>query len=311
MAGLFSICLWYLSSWEKPLKVTDEEKKTSIEVDGKEEVESEAVEFTYVFPFNRNEDLKLEYPNYYSNRILYGIIILGVFLLSSIILELIPNYYNKKWFYRSLLNHFLNEKFKGDYKHNRITIFKITNGLVSFFIYVSCIIQHIGVYVKRRKLRYYLYRLPNPFRSYLMVYARRSNPFEENSPTHFLVAKEDSEVEGIVALSLYSTSNLHVTLPNLDDIDMDSISDLNKYEGNDKDTILQYMNDSKIQSFEQLRTFNRLSKNLWATPIFDEDEAPWGAMVFDNHQDVSPYVNIENDLVTYTRIIQSVIIHVK
>lgn len=230
----------------------------------------------------------------WENKVSIGFVVSVITILSIILNNiLLYNKQQKKWL-RAYMNHVMKEIFIGQYETTRITIFKIQYGYQFILSYcwrafIKCLFSHLY-----DKLLYEHFKtIPNPFKQYIYMYSRCSNPHQDGSSTYFPIAKDTNEISGIASHCVYSKQ--------VKIIETESISDFfkpcktfNKYSKTEQKKINKYEKEN-ILKFEKLRCIHRLSNHLYAEPIYDNKDEIWGVFIVDiDSQQKEVFANKEN-----------------
>ncbi len=290
VGAVLTFILWYIQMWSNPEPLSQ-----------------------IPFPFQEGDKWASFYKDYlWPYKIQIGLVIsVLLFFLQAFI-----SYYPKqkryeKWM-RSMMTHVLNEKFKGDLEHTRITIFRVKWGYSFLLSYLwDSFVRNFSVNYHDNLMKCRLLLVPNPFKKYLVVFLRKSNPYENGKSTFFPIANSENEVCGIASHSLYIGKSYSVDVDNISDINLRKYSELQEMNnGTFKARVRKYMRENKIKDFNRLKCLHRLSNHVWANPIYDKNENPWGVVVVDNvSEEASLFATINDDLVSYSRIIQLSVIH--
>jgi hypothetical protein len=286
---ILTISLWHIQMW-KEISINEASKS-----------------FYYPYPFDQSDFLKYLYENdLLPNKFKIGIILGIILFISQVSSTFIPTHKKNKVRLRAILNHILFEKFEGDLEHTRITIFKIESGYKFIFIYIwKCFIINLIKHIKRRILFSHIKLMPNPFREYLVIHVRRSQPYENGTSSFFPVANSDKEVCGVASYSLFKGKSHSANSDSISDIDLKPFKSLDDItNGKTRGRVKRYMAANKIKNFNRLKCFHRLSNHFWANPIYDEQEHPWGVVVIDSDLDSNLFTGLESDLISYTRVIE-------
>ena len=243
-------------------------------------------------------------------KVRIGIFIAVLLLLTNIFLNWVPPNRKKKRLIKSVLKEILFQLFGGDTYHNRITLFQQKNGFETLFIYLwKCLIINFRHHMKKQCIGYYIKNIPSPFRKYLHIYTREGQPYSKGTSTIFTAACTDKEVDGIASLIWLRQSPLHVKLPDISNIDLRNAKQIGDLSKNNQTIVKRYMRLGKIADFNKLKTFHRLSTNLWGTPVLDENQEMCGVLVFDDNSPNQTF-NTNNDLndrlIGYTRILEKI-----
>lgn len=263
-----------------------------------------------MIPEPENEQFKAEHSDVFManyNWLWNNKVHIGIFLfIFAAILIVINNLYlyskpHKRWL-RIYMDHVMKVVFQGEYSTTRITIFKIKYGyqfILSYCVraFVKCLHSHW----KEDLLWEHAKNIPNPFKEYICMYTRCSNPHQKGSSTYFPIAKEVSEISGIVSKCIYNKR--------IETIETEMISDffnskkiLKNYTKKEKERIANYAKANNL-NFQKMRCIHRLSNHLYAEPIYDNKENIWGVFVVDiespssnvisnNHKGISNAVQV-------------------
>lgn len=286
---LLTFILWYIQMWTDP----------SLE------------KIPLPFPFGNDDISKSFYSTkLWPNKIQIAIIVGILLLIVQLIIGLHPKISRNKLWIKKMLNHILNEKLNYDLEHTRITVFRIKKGYTFLLPYIyNCFVANLLTHYKKGLLKSHFRITPHPFKDYLVMYTRRSNPYENGTSTFFQVAKSDEEVSGIASHSLYIGKPYKIVTKNISNIQLHnkSFEDLTIKQ---KQQVRAYMDDTKINDYSKLKCFHRLSNQIWANPIHDKNDKDWGVIVVDSDNvEKLIFDDIEEELISYSRIIELSIIH--
>lgn len=285
---LLTIILWYIQMWTVPT-------------------------LSIPYPFDKNPFLLNIYKEaLWPFKIQLAFVVGALLLFIQLFIGLYPKFdRNRRWI-KSVIDHIISEKFHGDLEHTRITVFRVRKGYTIFFSYLwKCFVWNLVKHYKKNVIISHIKLIPNPFKDYLVMYTRRSHPHEKGTSTFFPVASSPQEVCGIASHSLYIGAPSKVDVDSISNIPIKEFKKLDDIKNDKiKKRIGDYMDSNKINSFDALKCIHRLSNHVWANPIYDKDENSWGVIVVDNESDTPLlFSSIEQDLVSYTRIITLSIIH--
>lgn len=266
----------------------------------------------YPWPFKPSTTFGL----FYSNELwkckiqIAGIIGLLLFIIQLVVVFCNNENRNRKWI-KTILDHILHDKLNNDIEHTRITVFKIKYGYLIVISYIyHCFVANFITHYKHGVLISHLKIMPHPFKKYLVMYSRKSQPYESGTSTFFKVAKSPEEVCGIASHSLYIGKPYRVSTSSISNISLKSFKKIEDLPQGNRRLVKSYMTANKINDFNKLKCFHRLSNQIWANPIYDKYEVPWGVIVVDSSTDGgSIFEGIEDDLVSYARIIELSVIH--
>jgi hypothetical protein len=204
-----------------------------------------------------------------------------------------------------VLDHIIKSRFNGEFDNNRITVFKISSGwgCILKLLWKKCAFNFITE-PKRIKQKIIF---PNPFRKYLWISSRVGQPSEDGSITHFLVPRNKNEFEGVCSKAVYTKKPVFVTLPELNRTEFESAKCIDDLPNQAiKDKVKNYMKLSHISDFDMLKSINRTSMEIWASPIF-KGKNIWGVLVFDQEQVGKSYKNIDAELLYDSKILDILI----
>lgn len=263
-----------------------------------------------MIPEPENEQFKAEHSDVFMvnyNLLWSNKVYIGVFLfLFSALMIIINNFYlyskpHKRWLC-IYMDHVMKVLFQGEYGTTRITIFKIRYGYKFILLYCGrAFIKCFWSHWKDGLLWEHVKNIPNPFKKYICMYARCSNPHQGGSSTYFPIAKEATEISGIVSKCIYNKR--------IETIETDMISDfftpkkmLKDYNKKERGRIANYEKANYL-NFQKMRCIHRLSNHLYAEPIYDNKENLWGVFVVDiespssnvisnNHKGISNAVQV-------------------
>ena len=182
----------------------------------------------------------------------------------------------KKWL-KEYLNDSIRTIFAGDYEKTRVTIFRTRRGyrFIHKYIwhaFVKCLFSHcrdglFWVHVKA---------FPNPFKKYICMYVRCSNPHQEGSSTYFKIANKEKEISGIASYAEYSRKARKIETEYISSF----YSLKQEYTPTQAKKIVKYRKANKLTD-EKMSCLHRLSNHLYAEPIFSSKNEIWGVLVID------------------------------
>ena len=288
VTGITSLGFWYISTWEK-----------SIIGDVK----------TFPYPWYLTPFTEAFYNGLLKNKIKVGIILgISSIVLQAIILY-IPISIKRKRFIKATLTHIINQYLNGDITNNRITIYVAQRGYKMYGKYLwRCFVLNIRKHSQRKLLWVYIKNLPKPHRKYLIFSGRTGRPHENGTSTFFLIPESIEEVSGVAAYAFYERKPHFAELPDISSIDFSSVQKIDQLmDENHRDIIEEYMDKGKINSFEKLRMFHRYPQHLFATPIHDRNNEPFGVIVFDSYEKKLDFNKNLDNLLGYCKITESII----
>lgn len=203
----------------------------------------------------------------------------------------------------SFLKHIIKEHLEGRNFHTRISILRPQKGYKLILSYLICYPLK-AFFSKHHKIcnKAYWENVPYKiFDDYLVVYARYGHSDKYTSYTHFLLTNRNEPCNGLAdkcykeerELEVHTTSISGIALPK-------------RYEeANDK--IKKYMDESCISSayYSTLLAMNTKANNLYAVPIFYEDQRICGVMMIDNDspKKISYKTKLDGHIAKYQKII--------
>ncbi len=286
--GVTTIGYWYISTWDK-----------SVISDVK----------TFPYPWNQTPFSIAFYNGLLKNKIKAGLAfgLLSIFVQTVIIY--FPISIKRKKFIKGTLSHIIKQYLEGDVTNNRITIYVVKRGYRMYLSYIwKCFMVNVVKHYKRKLLRPHLRSFPRPFRKYLVFSGRSGKPHEDGTSTFFLIPESEDEISGIAAYVFYEDKPQFVELPDISHIDFDSmrkIEDLTEPEH--KLAVEKYMEEGKVNSFDKLKMFHRHPQHLYATPIYDNKNDPFGVIVFDSMEKKTDFKNNLDNLLGYCKITENII----
>lgn len=205
-------------------------------------------------------------------------------VIASIVLDYLISYIRKtcdvKRWSESFLKHIIKEHLEGRNFHTRISILRPQKGY-------RIVLPYLIVYPLRALLtKHYIvsnksywknipYKL---FDDYLTIYARYGYSDNYISYTHFLLTNRDEPCNGLADKCYKEEREQEVRTSSISNMTIPT-----KYENADH-KIQKYMRDSWISPkyYSTLLAMNTKANNLYAIPIFYEDQRIWGVMMIDN-----------------------------
>lgn len=234
-----------------------------------------------IYPFTTTEYFKKFYTKFvYPNRITYSVNIGVVIYILAAILAALPD--SPKRLVKLYLDLMMKQQYFGAPSKHRITIFKLRRGYSIFPSYIWKCIKCSPKHISKGIFFSHLQNAPwSIFSLYLVQYVRRGQPCEGGSTTFFPVPEQESEVSSFVAYAFFQEMPCNVKLPNISGIKLSSIKSIDDLPDAEKRIVKKYIKDGKVP-FEKLRFLHRYSQYLWATPIYDEKNNRWGAIIVDS-----------------------------
>ena len=236
--------------------------------------------------------------------------IASIFVAVTIFIDDIVDYFTrrnkiKNWS-KSFLKHIIDEHLGGGDYQTRITIFRPYKGYRIILPYLL-VYPIKAIFRKQYKVRNKSYWTNIPIRlfdDYLSVYARYEHSDSHYSYTHFLLTNRDEPYNGVADKCYRERWEQEVCTKRIYGEDIPCSYDV----ANDK--IKKYMLDSHIAEkfYDSLRLMNTKSNNLYAVPIFTEDQHIWGVMMIDNdspqkiryREKLDPYIAMYVKIFSYT-----------
>lgn len=207
----------------------------------------------------------------------------------------------KRWT-DSFLKHIIKEHLSGRNFQTRITILKPMKGYEIIF-------QYIFIYpIKAFFLKHYKvchkgfwnnipYKL---FDDYLSIYARYGHSDTHTSYTHFLITDRNEPFNGIADKCFKEEMEQEVCTVRISETALPP-----KY-GLTNSAVKKYMKESFIDRkyYCTLLSMNTKANNLYAIPIFMENQRIWGVMIIDNdsNQKISYKEKLDSHIAMYQKI---------
>ena len=288
LSFIFSLGFWYISTWDKSIIYQ---------------------RVKYPYPWNQTVILNDIYETLLNNKIKIGVIFGITLLIFQSIILYFPLSLKRKDFIKSTLSHIIKQYMKGKISNNRITIYVNKKGYEFFFKYMwNCFIKNRKKHKKKNLLGIYRKELPNLFKRYLVFFGRTGKPFESGTTTFFTVPESPEEISGLVSYVFYHETPKFVELPDISEIDIDNLTHIDQINNEfDRDLVKNYMVLGEVTSFDKLKMFHRLPQHLYATPIYNKKNKPYGVIVFDSLEKSDDFKNNIDNLLGYCRITESII----
>lgn len=191
----------------------------------------------------------------------------------------------QKWTKR-FLKHIIYQHLGGDNYHTRISILRARKGWRIFpgRLYHYVFRQFIENF-KNHTWIVSLRQIPiHLFSDYLIVYERYSFPKDKRSYTYFLIPESSTEYNSLAVKCYKEGVDQQIMTEYISDIPLprrfETLSTTNKKR------VRKYMKDSFISesNYQTLLSLRQKSNNIYATPIFDEDQRIWGVFIIDNNE---------------------------
>lgn len=211
----------------------------------------------------------------------------------------------KRWT-QSFLKHIIKEHLEGRNYQTRISILRPQKGYKILLSYLFAY-PFMGMFLQHYKIRHKAYWKNLPYKlfdDYLTIYARYGHSDKKTSYTHFLITDRNEENNGIadkcfkeeVEQEVCTVCISNTTLPL-------------KYELASLN-VKRYMKESCIDKkyYSTLLSMNTKANNLYAVPIFKEDQSIWGVMLIDNDSEtkirykekLDPHIAMYQKIFAYT-----------
>ena len=184
----------------------------------------------------------------------------------------------QKWS-NSFLKHIVKEHLGGRNFQTRISILRPRKGYEIIIPYL--VIYPIkALFIEQHRIcnKAFWKNVPYKlFSNYLTVYARYGYSDKMTSYTHFLITNRD-ENNGLAVKCYKEEKDREVNTVCISDKKLPNL-----YEATSK-IIKKYMSDSYIDKkyYSTMLGMNTIANNLYAVPIFLEDQNIWGVMMIDN-----------------------------
>lgn len=231
-------------------------------------------------------------------------------IVAAIIIDDIVDYFTRRnkienWS-KSFLKHIVEEHLGGGDYQTRITIFRPCKG---YRIVLPYLLMYPIKAILRRKYKVrnksYWENLPmRLFDDYLSVYARYEHSDNNYSYTHFLLTNRDEPYNGVADKCYRERLEQEVCTKRILGENIPCKYD----DANNK--VKRYMSDTYLakEYYNSLRLMNIKSNNLYAVPIFTEDQHIWGVMMIDNDSSeeihykerLDPYIAMYVKIFSYT-----------
>lgn len=206
----------------------------------------------------------------------------------------------KRWS-DSFLRHIIQEHLNGRNYQTRISILRPQKGwqiiLPYLFIYplYSFFSGHNHI-----RWRVFFNNIPlKIFADYLTIYARFGHSDQKLSFTHFFITDRQEGNNGLAVQCFKQELNKEVCTECIS-----ALSLPDKYESADE-RIKKYMRESFIdaQYYHTLLSMNTVANNMYAVPIFDENQHIWGVMMIDNDSTETIHYKekLENNIAGYQK----------
>ena len=287
-SGIASIGYWYISTWDKSV------------------LGNRAL---YPYPWDINSTLNEKYELLLHNKIKFGLCWGFVFLILQCFVIYFPLSLKRKKFIKNTLTHIINQYLKGNVSNNRITIYVCKRGFEIYLRYFWLFfIKNFLKHYRHNLILKYVFQFPKPFRKYLVFSGRTGRPFEDGTSTFFLVPDSEEEISGIAPFVFYERKPKFVELPDINKINIHKLKSIDEIKNEeDRDLVLDYMRNGKVNSFEKLKMFHRFPQHLFATPINNEKNEPFGVIVFDSLEKTVDFRDNLDNLLGYCKITENII----
>lgn len=236
--------------------------------------------------------------------------IASIFVAVTIFIDDIVDYFTrrnkiKNWS-KSFLKHIIDEHLGGGDYQTRITIFRPRKGYKIILPYLL-IFPVKAIFKKQYRVwnKSYWINLPiRLFDNYLSIYARNGHSDDYYSYTHFLLTNRDESYNGVADKCYRERLEQEVCTEGIwkENLPYEYTKTNRK--------VRKYMADSYISEeyYASLRLMNTKPNNLYAVPIFTEDQHIWGVMMIDNDssekihykEKLDPYIAMYIKIFSYT-----------
>lgn len=183
----------------------------------------------------------------------------------------------------SFLKHIVDSHLSGGNFETRISILRPCKGYKLIFSYL--VAYPLKALIKEHhkiKGRAYWKNFPYKiFDDYLSIYARYGHSQRFRSYTHFLITDRKGKQNGLAVKCYNEEVTQEVCTVSLAGVRLTKCSYIT-----DK-RVKKYMHDSFIDEefYSTLLSMNTIANNLYAVPIFYENQKIWGVMMIDNDSD--------------------------
>lgn len=262
-----------------------------------------------LFPFNRGGVWDDIYQGIYPYKM--WVVLVAIILQSVLIVKpSFSKYKKERRLLETVMNDIIVEEFGDSLTHVRGTIYRKRFGLLFIPTYFwKTFVANFSPHFRKGLLFHYIRNFPNPFRYYLVFFSRRGHPHEGTSSTNFLVPKSSHEINGYVSYVWLENRTCSVDLPIITAEDILKANDIKDIKRNKRKVVEDYMEKGKIKNFSLLKSIHRFSSWLWATPLYDKSQKPWGVLIFDIDPAarITPNSELENKLLRITKHIGAII----
>lgn len=229
--------------------------------------------------------------------------LVSVFLI-EVIIAIITSIRKKRAIKRwsdSFLRHIIQEHLNGRNYQTRISILRPQKGW-------QIILQYIFLYPlysffsghNHLRWKAYIKNVPlKLFADYLTIYARYGHSDQKLSFTHFFITDRQEGNNGLAVMCYKQELDKEVCT---NCISSEILPD--KYDVA-SESIKRYMRESFIDAkyYHTLLSMNTVANNMYAVPIFDENQHIWGVMMIDNDSTETIHYKgkLENNIAGYQK----------
>ncbi|MCI5136838.1 MAG: hypothetical protein D3922_00125 [Candidatus Electrothrix sp. AR1] len=168
---------------------------------------------------------------------------------------------------------------------HRITIYKVEWGFMWLLPYLWKIFSPKSIlnHCRRNTFFFHIRNIPLPFAKYLVPYVRRGLPHENGTSTYIRMASSDDEITSFVSYAVAMEEPRHKKLPDITRCNFTGKKNINDFQvKKEREDIKRYIDKGYIRNFKQLSSIHKKCSFIWATPLYDERNKLWGAMVIDS-----------------------------
>lgn len=194
--------------------------------------------------------------------------------------------YKKIWL-KTLLKHIVDEHLGGDTYSTRISILRRQKGYIVFFktLWYYLFLNIINNFKNKTWTRAIKSIAVHWFSDYLTIYIRYSYPKAKKSYTYFRLtdnAKND-QYNGVADKCYNEGVEVSVSTEYINDMHLpETMEELTPIE---RKKIFKYLNDCHFSeiNYKSLLQIKKLSNNLYAVPVTQNDQSIWGVVIIDNN----------------------------
>lgn len=262
-----------------------------------------------IWPFDTWGWTKNLYPFFFKYRIQIGTAATIFVIIAFVVTGFLSAYRKRRSLFNRIFTQIFEEKLHSNYEGYRLTLFYPRGWLRMIFLWVRRTFLNGFTHLKKGCFWVHFLDFPVPWKKYMAIEYRMGHPHETNSTTYFKIPNSEDEFDGFASYVWYRKTSDNVTLPDISDISIRSLKNLDDISGQRKKKIIEYMKKGKVKNFNKLRMIHRLPIHLWGSPLVAKSQDIGAVLILDSVDSNSEIFNtgLNESLLSFSRLLETVI----